>query len=123
MLEPTLADMAAAALAEQRREHRHDNRVDAAAAERHAHRHTENTFGCNPAERLDWETTFTAPGEHFAARAHLVNTPGWYLRWAGDQDGTATAFELHRLCPEGGHRDPIHGLAELGEFLELLNNR
>ncbi|MFJ8430390.1 hypothetical protein ACIQ9P_03700 [Kitasatospora sp. NPDC094019] len=123
MHEPTLADLAAAALAEKRTEDCHDNRVEAAAAERYAHRHTENTFGANPAERLGWEHTFTAAREHLAARAHLYGTPNWYLRWAGDQDGTTTTFELHRPCPEGGHRDPIHGLSELGEFLELLNNR
>lgn len=121
--DPTLADMAAHALAAERTEQRHDNRTSAADAERYAHSHASNVLGADPAALLSWEHTFTDPGELYAARAPLHGTPGWYLRWATDEEGDTITFDLHRPCAEGGHHDPIRSLAELGEFLEQLNNR
>ncbi|MFJ6136456.1 hypothetical protein [Kitasatospora sp. NPDC092286] len=119
---PTLADLAELALAEKRAQDRRRTRAGAGDAGRFAHVHATEVLGAGAAGLLDWEDTSTYSGEYRAARAAVPGTPGWYLRWAGDEDGDTDKFELLRPCAHVGHRNHIHGLAELGALMEQLND-
>ncbi|MFE2346157.1 hypothetical protein [Kitasatospora cineracea] len=114
--------MALGALAEQQATHACYDDTLAAESISAAQEFAGRILGADAARLLSWEAVTPEGNELYAARADLPDTPGWYLRWAGDGEED-TPLALHRPCVEGGHRDLVKDLVGLGGYLATLAER